>query len=298
MTAAQAEAISPTEPQPFAAASGGEADIPSTYKRAFLTGLAAILPTILTLWILSAAYSFVDDSIARPISVAVKNGLAETATGNRIAEALLDVDTSLTRPAPISTPPSREEEAREKARMEALRKAVEERYPLWFGLLAAVVVVFGIGFAVASLVGQRLVALAEQAVSRLPVVRAIYPPAKQIVDFFLQAEKSRQTFSKVVAVQWPRAGYWAVGFVTSEGLREVSAAAEGRRFVNVFVPNAPTPMTGYVVLAPEAELIPLSMSVDEAFRYLISGGVIVPPGQVMTADETAAGSLPLKKDSP
>lgn len=298
MTGAQAKANSPTEPQPFAAAPADGPDIPSTYKRAFLTGLAAILPTILTLWILSAAYRFVDDSIARPISVAVKNGLAETATGNRIAEALLDVDTSLTRPAPISTPPSREEEVREKARMEALRKAVEERYPLWFGLLAAVVVVFGIGFAVASLIGQRLVALAEQAVSRLPVVRAIYPPAKQIVDFFLQAEKSRQTFSKVVAVQWPRAGYWAVGFVTSEGLRDVSAAAEGRRFVNVFVPNAPTPMTGYVVLAPEAELIPLSMSVDEAFRYLISGGVIVPPGQVMTADETAAGSLPLKKDSP
>jgi len=257
----------------------------SPYKRAFVAGLGTILPTIVTLWILGAAYNFIDDSIARPLSETIKTFLVTTSVGNDVAYVVLDVDESLTEPIDMSTPPLASDLAREAERQRKLGEQVDERYPAWFGLVAAVIVIFAIGFLVAGLLGQRLVAVMEGALVRLPLIRAIYPSAKQVVDFFLAAEESRKSFSKVVAVQWPRSGYWAVGFVTSGGLQEVQAANDGRMFVHVFVPNSPTPMTGYVFLAPVDELIFLSMTVDQAFRYLLSAGVILPPGQEVPMNE-------------
>ncbi len=265
----------------------------SAYKRAFVSGLGTILPTIVTLWVLSAAYNFVSNSIASPLSATIKEGfLVQTSFGNEVAVAVFDVEESVITPTKMSNPPTVAEKKEEAARIVALRAAIDEHYPEWFGLLAAVVVVFAIGFLVASLIGQRLVGILEGALARLPLIRSIYPSAKQVVEFFLAAEESRKSFQTVVACQWPRAGYWSVGFVTSGGLKNVSDANDGKRFVHVFLPNSPTPMTGYVVLAPIDELVVLDMTVEQGFRYLLSAGVIIPPGQELPGMTAAEATRP------
>jgi uncharacterized membrane protein len=120
--------------------------------------------------------------------------------------------------------------------------------------------------------------MAERAVLRIPLVRAIYPAVKQITDFVL-TERSRQfQFSRVVAVQPHEQNIWSIGLVTSAG--EWSLGDDGpQEMVTVFIPSTPTSFTGYVLIVPRNKVVELPMTVEEALRLLVSGGVIMPPTQ-------------------
>ena len=102
--------------------------------------------------------------------------------------------------------------------------------------------------------------------------------AKQVTEFFFR-EKKALTYQSCVAVEYPRKGIYSVGFITSEGFRQVTDIV-GEDIVTVFVPSSPTPFTGYTILIPRASVHPLELSVDEALRFVISGGVILPPSQM------------------
>lgn len=82
-------------------------------------------------------------------------------------------------------------------------------------------------------------------------------------------------FSQVVAVEYPRKGCWSVGFVTGEGLRKI-AETEQQEFLTVLVSTCPTPITGPIVFVPKDEVIMLDMTVEEAVRFVVSGGVVTP----------------------
>jgi uncharacterized membrane protein len=113
----------------------------------------------------------------------------------------------------------------------------------------------------------------EKGFVKLPLVKQVYPYIKQITDFILS--RPDFSFSKVVAIQYPRTGVWSLGLVTGKGIQKIVEAHQ-REFLTVFVPSSPTPFTGYVIMTAKDETIELDMTVEEALRFTVSGGVITP----------------------
>jgi uncharacterized membrane protein len=110
---------------------------------------------------------------------------------------------------------------------------------------------------------------------KIPVIRAIYPAVKQITDFVLQERKPQFQASRVVACQPHEKGIWSIGLVTGPGIKSLSEST-GEEMVTVFVPSSPTAFSGYVLVVPRNTVVELPMTVEEAMRLLISGGVIAP----------------------
>ena len=238
--------------------------IQDRYKKAFLKGLATLLPTVLTAYILLATYDFIGGHIALPLNAAIKSQLKATEPGREFAIRFLHLE-------PTLLSPGQEREFAE---------AVDREFPSWFGFAAAVMLCFIVGFFFASFLGNRLWALVEGWFVKLPLIRAIYPSAKQITEFFIKEEKKdKSTFTSVVCVEYPRLGQWSIGFVMGEGLTDVSKWA-GKKYVNVFIPHAPTPVTGYIIFCAEEEVHAIDMTIDEGFRFYITGGVVIPPRQM------------------
>ena len=137
------------------------------------------------------------------------------------------------------------------------------------------------GFLVRSVFGRHILELLEQGLLRIPLVRGIYPALRQLTDF-LVAGKRPSEFQRVVAVPYPHPGIWSIGFVTGEGIAEVSEAA-GKPLLTVFVPSSPAPFTGWICLVPREQAIQLKMSVEEAVRFCVSVGVSRPAGTPVPA---------------
>lgn len=234
------------------------AGIRERYKSAFLKGLATILPTVLTVYILLFTYNFVDENIATPLNAAIRTQL-KTGPGREIAVRLLHVDPTLL----------------EEGAQKEFSAAVDESYPTWVGFVGAIVICLVVGFFIASFLGRRVWAVIEGSFMKMPVVKAIYPSAKQITEFFIKDDTSKSQFSRVGFVPFPQEGCWSVGFVMADGYHELDRL-HARRHLSVFVPMAPTPVTGFVVLVPEDRFHAVDMSVDEAFKYYVTAGMVVP----------------------
>ena len=129
------------------------------------------------------------------------------------------------------------------------------------------------GFLAANFVGRLLVARWESLVARIPLVSPIYTGAKKVSETLLSDQG--QAFRKVLLVEYPRRGIWSLAFLTANQLGEVQAKT-GKELACVFVPTTPNPTSGFLILAPRDEIIMLDMSVDEAFRMIVSLGVVVP----------------------
>jgi len=258
-------------------------DVLHTYRRTFLRGLGTVLPTLLTLWIVFAASDFVARTIAGPIADGLKSVLVGTEPGNRVTFYVWESLAFLRQPDPQPVPAglSEAEEARflradrerieaaEPARRADLRAEIDRRFPKWVGVVLAVIAVFIVGFIMASFIGASLWNLFESWATRIPLVKNIYPGAKQMVNFFLSSD-DKTSFQAVVAVEFPRTGLWSIGFLTSDDIPEVRSQA-GERVRGVYLG---TPAAGQVVLARESEIIGIDMTVDEALKFLMSGGVI------------------------
>ncbi len=158
---------------------------------------------------------------------------------------------------------------------EALRPEVLYGLPVpGIGLLATLLLILLVGVLAANIFGRSLVNFSERLVDRIPLVKGVYTLFKQVSDTVLK--RDRGAFRKVVLIEYPRKGIWAVAFVTgvSEGeVQEVTA----KKLVNVFVPTTPNPTSGFYILVPFDEMIELSMTVEEAFKLIISGGMVTPP---------------------
>jgi len=206
-----------------------------TFRRTFIAGLAAVLPILVTLFLLYTFFQYVD-AITEPIT-------------DRLL--LIVGAKDLAKPFPTL---------------------------IWIGgvisyLLFMAAMIYLIGRLVASYIGGLLFHWFENIVLKFPVVKAIYPYARQITDYLFSDKTTK--FRQVVAVEYPRKGIYSIGFLTGDSM-EVIQKTSGRKFVNVFIPSSPTPFTGYVIFTAEDELIQLDISVDQALRLTISGGVIVP----------------------
>ena len=221
--------------------------MPGRFKSYFLRGLAVLLPTLLTVWIFVVVFLFFHKNVGSYI----KRGLTE-----------LIVLAGGSRPLLESTWIS-----------VALSIA---------GFLVVLVAVCMVGALLASVVGRALWRSVENSIMNTPVLRRVYPYVKQITDFVLTQEEQKRVFSRVVAVEYPRKGIWSIGLVTGSGLRRISENNKRKEFITVLVPNSPTPVTGYVIVVPKDQTIPLNMTIEEAFRFAISAGVITPDTERQT----------------
>ncbi|OIP44128.1 MAG: hypothetical protein COX17_04595 [Deltaproteobacteria bacterium CG23_combo_of_CG06-09_8_20_14_all_60_8] len=144
------------------------------------------------------------------------------------------------------------------------------------GLIAGVLIILLAGALAANYLGNKLFVYSERLLYRIPLVRIIYTLFRQVADSTFG--KERKGFRQVVLLEYPRAGIWSVGFLTGVTEGEVQQLLE-KRMLNVFVPTTPNPTSGFYLLVPEEDTIPLAMSVDEAFKLVISGGMVTPKGK-------------------
>lgn len=153
------------------------------------------------------------------------------------------------------------------------------------GVIFTIILIFVSGLIAKSYFGNRIVGLGEDLVDKIPFIRSIYQGIKRIADSLLMDRKG--SFKKVVLVQYPRKGVYAVGFVTGTANDEVQART-GRRSTGVFLPMALTPTTGFFVFVPDEDLIYLDVTVEEAFTLIISAGIVTPPNHLRKAGKELA----------
>lgn len=160
-------------------------------------------------------------------------------------------------------------------------EAIVGTYVPGVGILLSLLLLFVTGVLVKNLFGGQIIAGLESLVRRIPVVGAVYGGAKTFSETVL-TDKGR-SFKQVVMVEFPRKGVFSIGFITSHELEEAQAKTE-QDVTCVFVPTTPNPTTGFLVLIPKDEVVLMDMTVDEAFKMLLTLGVVVPTWKNKPAD--------------
>ena len=165
---------------------------------------------------------------------------------------------------------------------------VTEKY--FFGLfhlsavavLISVIALYFIGRVVTARLGAWFVQKFETMfLARLPLISNIYSSVKQVTDFVF-SERTVE-YNRVVAVEYPRRGIWSIGFVTGDSMLTITAAS-GEPMVSVLIPSSPMPVTGYTMNIPRSEVLDLDISIDQAFQFCVSCGVLVPEQQKVTTE--------------
>ena len=137
------------------------------------------------------------------------------------------------------------------------------------GFGVVVVLVLVIGAIATNIMGKRIIRWAESQLSRVPISRTIYVGIKQVIQSFSDPEKTG--FMQVVMVEYPRKGIYTIGFITNEHIDET-----GKKLVNVFIPTAPNPMTGFLQIVDESEIIRTSITIEEGLKMVVSAGRMSP----------------------
>lgn len=157
------------------------------------------------------------------------------------------------------------------------------------GVVAAVSLVFATGIVAANVLGQRLIELWEALIRRIPIVKSLYSSVKQVSETLFS--EGGQAFRTAVLVEYPRRGAWTVAFVTGEPpAAVVGGTGVAEPMIAVYVPTTPNPTSGFLLLVPESEIIPLELGIDEALKYVISLGTITPTAMPPSAHSPDAGT--------
>ena len=163
-----------------------------------------------------------------------------------------------------------------------------EEWQLWvgqhrvrgLGVIFTLAILLGVGAIASNFVGKRLLGWGDAVVRRIPVVRSIYSSVKQVSDTLFS--ESGNAFRTAVLIEWPRPGAWTIAFVTGTPGGDVLNYLQDD-YLGVYVPTTPNPTGGYFVMLKRSDCIELKMSVDEALKYIVSMGVVVPGGPASIA---------------
>ncbi len=139
------------------------------------------------------------------------------------------------------------------------------------GVILTLLFIQVVGFLSANLLGHGVVRTYERVLDRIPVVRTLYQAVKQFLEQLIDARSDR--FHRVVLVEYPRKGIYSIGFVTGVSRGEVQSRTP-QKVLNVFVPTTPNPTSGYYLLVPEQDAVPLQISVEQAFKLIMSAGMV------------------------
>ena len=141
------------------------------------------------------------------------------------------------------------------------------------GVLIFLLLILSAGFLANRYIGKRIFLLIDKWFSNLPLIRNIYPTFKQVISFILVQKEFG--FKKVVLVEYPSKGIWSLGFLTNEEFQKLSQISK-KAMVSIFMPTSPGPFTGVVIFVAKEDLQFPDISIAEAFKIIISGGVFKP----------------------
>ncbi|MFH1760795.1 MAG: DUF502 domain-containing protein [bacterium] len=148
------------------------------------------------------------------------------------------------------------------------------------GLISLFILSSTIGYLTTYIFGKKILGFGEKLLTKVPLINAVYSSVKQINDMlFLQ--KETRAFKRACAVEYPRKGIYSIGFITGEGLHEIKEHTH-KKYVNIFIPTSPTPATGFMIAVQEEEIILLDISIEDAIKLIVSGGVLTPPHKTKT----------------
>ncbi len=141
------------------------------------------------------------------------------------------------------------------------------------GIIYTLILALLTGLLVRNYVGKKALHYWESLVSKIPLVSALYSALRQVTEAIFSDDASQ--LKKVVLIQYPRKGIYSLGFVTGEACRQLQIEGQPR-MISVFVPTTPNPTSGFYLVVPEDEIINLDISVEEAFKLILSGGMVSP----------------------
>ena len=141
------------------------------------------------------------------------------------------------------------------------------------GVVISLALLVVTGLVATNILGQRLVGWSEAVLDKIPLVRSIYNASKQVIQAIFATNSD--AFRKVLLVQYPREGLWSLAFQTGVTHAEIKQHT-GEEMISIFVPTTPNPTSGFLMMVPKSEAIELSMTIDEALKFIISLGVMQP----------------------
>ena len=284
------------------------------FQRSVLRGLGFLAPPLLTVVILAWICSLVQDYVLQPIEVASKHSISwmindtivepppgveidasksvrefadsgrvyvEIASGEWIPKNVYD---SVNSNPGTEIPKTGQSYFLRYSELTFLRRYFV--LPLFFLTFISLLYFLGRFFAFG--VGHFLYRAAEKAITHLPIIRTVYTSVKQVTDFVF-TEKEVE-FNRVVAVEYPRVGIWTLGFVTGESMSVIRDHAS-EPVISVLLPTSPMPATGVTVTVRKSETIELDITVDQAFQFIMSCGVVVPVSEKQGQSAPAISDL-------
>ncbi|MEA5464484.1 DUF502 domain-containing protein [Leptothoe sp. PORK10 BA2] len=151
-----------------------------------------------------------------------------------------------------------------------LHPALVALFNLGVGVAVPFLAILLIGLMARNIAGRWLLDFGERVLQSIPLAGSVYKTLKQLLESVLQDSKTQ--FSRVVLVEYPRRGIWAIAFVTSS----VTSINADSNILSVFVPTTPNPTSGWYAVVPEADVVNLTISIEDAFKVLLSGGLVGP----------------------
>lgn len=143
------------------------------------------------------------------------------------------------------------------------------------GVVIAVCFFIFMGWLAKNYLGQILIRFSEYFVARMPVFRTVYGWIKQVFEMVMGGQS--KAFRQVVLFQYPRPGIWTIGLIAGPPHGEIQGVLQDGEIVTVFLPTAPSPTNGIILFIPARDLHILKMTVDEAFKIILSGGILTSP---------------------
>ncbi len=288
------------------------------FRRAVLRGLAVLLPPLLTIVIFLWVWNTVTDFLLAPSESLARHWIvnqykkdilpAAKISADQITDGRASLDGQLYQQVDDGRfvvakdydylqkelgfdPPT-------KTADEFYRVFVEKKWLQWyivipFFLCVFLLALYLLGKFLAAGVGRFFWMQFERIINRLPIIRNVYSSVKQVTDFMFSEREIEYT--RVVAVEYPRKGIWTLAMVTGESLLDIRSAAN-EPVLSVLIPTSPMPFTGFTVTIKKSETIDLNITIDQAFQFIVSCGVVVPSQQTLPGLPETAPTLPAVND--
>ena len=284
---------------------------PHPFRRAVIRGFGVVLPPLMTIVIFLWIGSTINHYVLRPAKWMAREALV------RVNNETVSVAPGDLAPAGMTALPIKDERADrqyvpEKVFDTAAENLGDQRMPYEGDAVYRIyteakylqptvvipvftclfiLVLYVLGKTMAAGLGRLAVETGERGIQRIPVIRNVYASVKQVTDFVFSQHSVEYT--RVIAVEYPRKGIWSLGMVTGASMGDIRSAAN-EPLLSVLIPTSPAPFTGFTVTIKKSEAIDLNLTIDQAFQFIVSCGVVVPPHQVYS---DGADALPSPTDS-
>ncbi len=170
-----------------------------------------------------------------------------------------------------------------------LRPFFLNNYDFYFwgiGIAVLITIILFCGFLITNYFGRSVHRFAEGLLMRIPVMGSVYPAFKEIARFLFREEDAKGAVQQVVLVEWPHDGIYTIGFLTNKTNKVICDAA-GRELVNVLIPTVPNPLSGFIMMFPRAKVTDLPLTIEQAVKIIVSGGVVDPHAVVIHEEKSS-----------